>query len=556
MKEDDIMPTGTPTKMKKCSICGDLFLPQKPSSRICPKDHFSNCPVCGKQIIWNTTRKVEPCSKDCRKEATRIMYNQKYGCDHPMQNKDVVAHHKQAMIDKYGVDSPLRSDEIKQRAIQTNRDKFGTDWALGSPEIHDKIKQTMTERYGAPTSMQSKEIREKIEKTMISRYGDNNSMKIESFRKKIEETCLDKYGFSNAMKNKDICMSAIKTRIENYGEFWPKEIDDRAKSTFLSRYGVDNPSHSSELMQKARESCIQKYGVPYGCLVPSAQAHVGRISKINIAFHDKLINNGVDSSFEFYLDGRFFDIALNNERILIEIDPSYTHNCLKNPWGGPGVKINYHRDKSAIAKAAGYRCIHIFDWDDVDRIVDSIKPKKSIYARKCTIYKLKLDVANQFLSKYHFQGTCRGQLLCLGLVQDGELYQVMTFGKPRYDKHHSVELLRLCTKSGYTVAGGASRLFKFATENYGLSDIISYCDLSKFSGHIYETIGMQLIRTTPPQEIWSRGNQKITANLLRQRGYDQLFKTNYGKGTSNEQLMIENGWLPVYDCGQLVYEFR
>ena len=132
----------------------------------------------------------------------------------------------------------------------------------------------------------------------------------------------------------------------------------------------------------------------------------------------------------------------------------------------------------------------------------------------------------------------------------------MTFGKPRYDKHHSVELLRLCTKPGYTVAGGASRLFKFATENYGLSDIISYCDLSKFSGDIYETIGMHLIRTTPPQEIWSRGNQKITANLLRQRGYDQLFKTNYGKGTSNEQLMIENGWLPVYDCGQLVYEFK
>ena len=67
---------------------------------------------------------------------------------------------------------------------------------------------------------------------------------------------------------------------------------------------------------------------------------------------------------------------------------------------------------------------------------------------------------------------------------------------------------------------------------------------------------MHLIRTTPPQEIWSRGNQKITANLLRQRGYDQLFKTDYGKGTSNEQLMIENGWLPVYDCGQAVYEFK
>jgi hypothetical protein len=61
---------------------------------------------------------------------------------------------------------------------------------------------------------------------------------------------------------------------------------------------------------------------------------------------------------------------------------------------------------------------------------------------------------------------------------------------------------------------------------------------------------------TPPQEIWSKGSQKITANLLRAHGYDQLFGTNYGKGTSNEELMLQNGWLPVYDCGQRVYVFE
>ena len=67
---------------------------------------------------------------------------------------------------------------------------------------------------------------------------------------------------------------------------------------------------------------------------------------------------------------------------------------------------------------------------------------------------------------------------------------------------------------------------------------------------------MHLLRTTPPQEVWSRGVEKITANLLRQRGYDQLFGTSYGKGTNNELLMLQNGWLPVYDCGQAVFEYR
>ena len=67
---------------------------------------------------------------------------------------------------------------------------------------------------------------------------------------------------------------------------------------------------------------------------------------------------------------------------------------------------------------------------------------------------------------------------------------------------------------------------------------------------------MKLVRQTPPQEIWSKHEEHVTANLLRQRGYDQLFKTNYGKGSDNEQLMLENGWLPVYDCGMKVFEYR
>ena len=126
----------------------------------------------------------------------------------------------------------------------------------------------------------------------------------------------------------------------------------------------------------------------------------------------------------------------------------------------------------------------------------------------------------------------------------------------RYDKKHDLELLRLCTKRGFSVIGGASKLMKEAVTRFEVDNVISYCDRSKFNGIVYENIGMKKIRETAPQEIWSNGQDKITANLLRQRGFDQLFGTNYGKGTSNEQLMMEHGWLPIFDCGQAVYEFR
>ena len=59
-----------------------------------------------------------------------------------------------------------------------------------------------------------------------------------------------------------------------------------------------------------------------------------------------------------------------------------------------------------------------------------------------------------------------------------------------------------------------------------------------------------------PSCIWSKNDSKITNNLLNQRGFDQLFHTTYGKGTSNRQLMIENGWLEVFDCGQNLFVYH
>lgn len=51
----------------------------------------------------------------------------------------------------------------------------------------------------------------------------------------------------------------------------------------------------------------------------------------------------------------------------------------------------------------------------------------------------------------------------------------------------------------------------------------------------------------------------ITDNLLRQRGFDQLYGSLfgcYGKSTSNEELMREHGFVEIYDCGQQSFEWR
>ena len=561
------MPTGKPTKYKKCIICGKLFLPSKPSNRICSDTHYANCPICGKQMIWNTTRKVEPCSKKCRKENTRRHYIEKYGVDHPMKCKQVQENHKAAMLEKYGVEHALQSEELKAKVSATIQQKYGTNWALENVDIRNKAKETMLKRYGGQTTLQSNILKNKYKQTMLKKYGRDDPAKIEQFRKKIEQTNINRFGVPNPMMNSEISKKSSDTRHTNISE-----ITKAIKQTLISRYGVDNPAKIPEVREKISRKLksaypsfkdkmiltnIERYGVPYYCMTDECKELQGQIiSSTNRKFGDLLSKNSISYELEHRIENNSYDINITNKNILIEIDPTYTHNTVGNHWN-KGLDRYYHSNKTKLAEDNGFRCIHIWDWDNWNDIINMIKPTKNvIYARKCTVYKINKNVGDEFLNRYHIQGTCRGQLLYLGLVYDNELVEIMTFGQPRYDKHFDVELMRLCTKSDTRVIGGASKLFSYATSEYGLSNIISYCDRSKFSGEVYEKLGMKLIRITPPQEIWSKGTEHITANLLRLRGYDQLFKTNYGKGVSNEELMLKAGWLPVYDCGQRVYAFK
>lgn len=483
------MPTGIPTKTKRCIICGQEFLPKTPSNRICNEDHYNFCPICGEKIIWNSTRKVEPCSKQCRLELARIHSREKYGTDHPMQNKVVQQHHKESMMKTHGVEFALQSQELKEKAIETNLHRYGVEWVQQNEEIRKKSEETMKTRYGGKTTLESDILKQKMHATMIARYGEPSLTKVERFRKTIQET-----------------------------NFHP-------------------------------------YEVPYSCMADECkELQESIILAINRKFGEILEDHNIEYSYKKRMDSKSFDIFVPSSNVVIEIDPTYTHNVIGDHWGNK-LDERYHLEKTMLAENDGHRCIHVFDWDDWNPIIQLLKPRKSIYARNCEVWRINKDAGDKFLNSYHIQKSCRGQLLYLGLVYQDELLQVMTFGRSRFNKHYDVELLRLCTKPGIQLVGGSSKLFSYATSEYGLNNIISYCDYSKFTGTVYEKMGMKFDHQTPPQEIWSKGTQKITANLLRQHGYDQLFNTSYGKGTSNDKLMLENGWLPVYDCGQKVYVF-
>ena len=350
-----------------------------------------------------------------------------------------------------------------------------------------------------------------------------------------------KANHTNNSKSKDEQTFINLKRSKRCKEFWNKSSKE----------------FKQEFVQKISETCLEKYGVPYYCMTQDCRSASSNDSKPNLEFANLLNKYNISYEREFDLDKYSFDFKVNN--ILIEIDPTITHNSTISsfPHRGP-IEKYYHINKSSVAFNSNYQCIHIWDWDNKEKIINLLLPKEKIYARNCLIKELDKKSLDSFLSNYHIQDTCKNQTIKLGLYYKDILVQVMTFGKPRYNKKYEYELLRLCSLPYYLVIGGSKKLFKYFLDNYKPSSIISYCDNSKFRGSIYINLGFTLLKKNIPSKHWFniKTKQHITDNLLRQRGYDQLFNTNYGKGTSNEELMLNNGFVELYDCGQSVYIYK
>lgn len=514
-------------KERICEICGKTFkVERKPNGNYstvtyCSDDcyreklyrnNLTHCKFCGKEYskyVKETGKrnKSEFCSKECQKN----YYDQS-------RKKTICAFCGKEFLQPRDENGKIRnvkycSDVCREQAEQQN------------------IKKRVCLNCG---------------KELPVVYTDSGHI---SNKKFCNDNCAHEYYDKTQLKEKT-CLYCGK-------QFKPIRLENGKLSQ--SNYCSDDCWYKGT-QNKFISACRLKYGVDYPVLRQEAQVAQGSIvSNINKKFYDLLKQNSIDCKFEKRFSDVSYDIEIENSNILIEINPTYTHTVIGNHfnnWQYNKKMESYHLDKTKTAEDKGYTCVHIWDWDDWNKIITILKPKVKLYARKLKLKETTKQEANVFINNYHLQGSCYGNSINLGLYLDDRLVQIMTFGKPRYNKNYEWELLRLCTHSDFMVVGGAERLFKYFITNYKPESVISYCDRSKFSGNVYRRLNFKSVKQTSPAKIWSKGKNYITDNLLRQRGFDQLFKTNYGKGTSNEELMLSSGWKPVYDCGQEVFIWK
>ena len=420
---------------------------------------------------------------------------------------------KEAVADYYLTHSRFQTKDFF-RTSHTCVDRIIEEFHLPKRTHAEELRITHTHNYGSHEAYVEHMI-QAMRDTSTQRYGVDNFAKSDLFLKKSVETCRKKYGVDNAMQ-------------------------------------------CEEIKQHLSESCMEKFGVAWSCMREEAKlGGVGSDSGPNLSFLAKLKQHFSDNDIkrEFCVEKFNYDFKIGNN--LIEIDPASTHNSTWGVYKSPPKEKTYHQQKSKLAKKHGYRCIHVWDWDNIDAIVNLLLPREKVFARNCSIQLVDKSIAEAYLSMYHIQSSAKSDI-SIGLYYKDTLVSLMTFGKPRYNKKYQYELVRYCAH--FNVVGGAEKLFRYFVKNYNPESIVSYCDLSKFTGNTYEKLGFNRVGASISKHWVSMKNGKhITDNLLRQHGFDQLLGAEYGyygKGTSNEELMLKHNFVVVYDAGQATYVWK
>ena len=412
--------------------------------------------------------------------------------------------------------------------------------------ISDKTKE---KRHGSSTYNN----REQAVKTCLEKYGVENPAQVAEFMSHSYDIKCARYGADNPNNWKQ----GHETRIKNYGtlEESYRITTEHRQAYCLEHYGVDNVAKldwvRDQIGETLKETFQERYGADCYWLTDNAiRSNGSKDSSYNIHFSECLDDHGIRYLREVTVGSFIYDFQVGN--YLIEVNPTPTHNVTWSPYSNKGIDRDYHPRKSKNAIDNGYRCIHIWDWDNIDKIITLLlNTRDKVYARKCTIKVVSKEETKDFINSYHLQGYANDDIR-LGLYHNDELVSMMTFGKPRYTKKVEYELIRYC--SSKTVIGGSAKLFKYFVDNYQPKSIVSYCDTSKFVGDVYRKLGFSYDHTSLSSHWYNlKTGQHILDSLLRSRGFDQLFGTNYGKGTSNKELIIQHGFLEVVDSGQSTY---
>lgn len=518
----------------------------------------------------------------------------KYGVNHPWKNEQIRDKIKSTLIERYGCDNPGKIPELRDKASKTYYENTGYEYPTQNPEVIDKIKQTNLEKYGAEYPYLSEDILNRMYAKNIEKYGTPYPTQTDEVKQKISDTCQERYG-SNSYLTSDIGKAKIEASMQDkYNVSSFSQSEEWHKHTML-----DSSKYSAflEFKQDVRNFILTKFtSTPtLSDIAKVTGVHINTVGQYVLNNNCSDIVNYVYSQMEHevytmlssYDDSMIIerntrnvitpyelDIYLPEYQVAIECNPTSTHNSTKGIYDNDGLHYRYHKMKSDLCEKQGIFLFHIFgyDWTNRREIIESMllnlihKTPTTIYARKTEVREVDSITARQFLTENHRQGYANGKIR-YGLYYNDELVSLMTFGKMRHtigiDKSSlddCYELVRFCNKINTNVVGGASKLFKYFIKHHNPTQIRSFSDKAHTRGNLYEILGFTKVRESEPGYVWVDGTTDIAYHRMNaQKSNIQKFLHDNTLDIDNlteKQIMESHGYVRVYDCGTITWEWR
>lgn len=476
-----------------------------------------------------------------------------YGVKNAYQRKDVI----QKISDKRNSHSEQEKFETLEKRRKTCLDKYGFENVNQVPEIKEKINDTMNKRYGTKRFSQIKEWRDKTIETNNKKFGADFYQQSEIGKEKLKQTNLNNWGVENVFQSELIKEKSKQTKLEKYNDENYRDVlkmketklkrygdenyvnKEKAKETKLEKYGNENYNNP----QKAKETRIER-GLQYPDTIlddffsnwnkekkptvndlkefmgfsenyqaynllrgkeEKEQFDLGA-SKLESIVENFLIDNKLKyiKHDRTQIQPKELDFYLPDFKVGIEVNDIFSHNSTIGAFDKKPLDKNYHFKKTMLCAEKGIRLIHIFEpylldnkkWNIMQNIIlHACGKSKKIFARNTELIIKPAIELKQFIDNNNIQGyrsadtafvlvdkNTKEPLMCYTI---GNAY----FGKGKYD----AEIVRGACKLGYTVVGGASKLWKHIIEYYkdkdlhnnkgSIDSIVYYVNLNYYDGN-------------------------------------------------------------------------
>ncbi len=298
-----------------------------------------------------------------------------------------------------------------------------------------------------------------------------------------------------------------------------------------------------------------------GCGCPACSLHLSRPELQLVEF---LRANGleVERSNRKIIRPKELDIVLPELKVAIEYCGVLWHSDKFK------ADKNYHTNKLTACAEAGYRLLTIFEDEYVfkkDLVLNLLRrvlglgQVTRIGARSCEVRETSYSDIKGILERNHLQGAARAAHY-YGMYHAGELVSCASVAPHRAfmggaPVSGEMELVRYCQADGVAVHGGLGKLAAFAMRDLILSRLTSYVDRRWFTGSSYLTNGFTAYGSTAPNYWYVKGQKRMSRFTFARHTLKAKHESGtlpiYDDSLSEAEIMKLNGYLRIYDCGNL-----